>query len=112
MQPEAFFDDYGAMLIFGAGLFLVIFGLVMTVLERKLIVSRKQVTGVAGINSVICGGIIGCMGLAQWNAMIYGEETSLLPAFLFLAAAIAVYAVLCAVVKKADYPPEERYTKE
>ena len=40
------------------GIFVAVFGLVWTVLERKLVVSRKHVTGVSGFTSSMVGAVM------------------------------------------------------
>ena len=70
MQPERFLEQYGLWIGFGLGVFIAVFGLVMTVLERKLIVTRKAVVGYSGVNSTIVGGIIGVGCLYQITGSI------------------------------------------
>lgn len=89
----------------GIGVLVTLFGLVWTVLERKLIVSRKHVTGVSGFTSSMCGAVmIAGAGYAMTEKFI----CFVLP----LALVILAYSTICHFVPKKEYSPEERYTKE
>lgn len=85
--------------------FIGVFGLVMTVLERRLIVSRKHVTGVNGFTAMMVGA---CLTASS----VYITTDRILPAVCILALFIIAYALICRFVGMKEYPPEERYTKE
>lgn len=85
--------------------FIGVFGLVMTVLERKLIVSRKHVTGINGFTAMMVGA---CLTASS----VYKTTDRILPAVCVLALFIVAYALICRFVEKKEYPSEELYTKE
>ena len=90
---------------FGIGIFVALFGFIWTVLERKLIVSRKHVTGVSGFTSSMVGAVM-------IAGSVYAMTEEILYFALSLAVIILAYATICHFVPKKEYPPEERYTKE
>ncbi len=93
---------YAALIL---GIFCLVFSIVQTIYERKLIFSRKAVTGADGFSSAIISGIIGASGIQMLtNSYLY--------ALLFLAGSIAAYVITCFLVQKIEYPPEGRFTKE
>lgn len=87
------------------GAFVGITGLILTILERKLIVSRKHVTGVNGFTAVMVGS---CLTFAS----VYMTTGRIIPAACVFALFIIAYALICHFIEKKEYPPEERYTKE
>ena len=86
-------------------LFVGCFGLVWTVLERKLIVSRKHVTGTNGFTYTV-------VGACATAVCVYMTTDRIVPAACLLAAFIIAYALICCFVKKKEYSREEKYTKE
>ena len=102
---EDFFSNHYMLIGTSIGLLVGIFGLVWTVLERRLIVSRKHVTGVSGFTSAMVGALL-CAASA------YVATDRIIYFIIVIAAFIAVYALICRFVEKKEYPPEERYTKE
>ena len=74
-------------------------------LERKLIVSRKHVTGVSGFTSTMVGAV-----------MIAGSLYAMTEKVIWFALALAIiilaYATISHFVEKKEYNAEERYTKE
>ena len=90
---------------FGIGIFVALFGLIWTVLERKLIVSRKHVTGVSGFTSSMVGAVM-------IAGSVYAMTEEIMYFVLALAIVILAYATICHFVPKKEYSPEERYTKE
>lgn len=89
----------------GISLFVGIFGLVWTVLERKLIVSRKHVTGTNGFTYTMVGACVTAVS-------VYMTTDRIAPAACILVAFIIAYALICHFVEKKEYSEEERYTKE
>ena len=87
------------------GIFVAMFGLIWTVLERKLIVSRKHVTGVSGFTSTMVGAVM-------IAGSLYAMTEKVLYFVLGLAVVILAYATICHFVEKKEYSAEERYTKE
>ena len=87
------------------GIFVALFGLIWTVLERKLIVSRKHVTGVSGFTSTMVGAVMTAGSL-------YAMTEEILYFILALAVVILAYATICHFVEKKEYSADERYTKE
>ena len=87
------------------GIFVALFGLIWTVLERKLIVSRKHVTGVSGFTSSMVGAVM-------IAGSFYAMTEEILYFILPLAVVILAYATICHFVEKKEYNDEERYTKE
>ena len=87
------------------GVFVTAFGLISTVLERKLIFSRKHVTGVSGFTSIMVGAVM-VAGSA------YAVTEKVIYFFLVLVIVIAAYWAVCHFVEKKEYPFEDRYTKE
>lgn len=86
-------------------LFVGFFGLVWTVLERKLIVSRKHVTGTNGFTYTIVGACVAATS-------VYMTTGRIAPAACILVAFIIAYALICHFVEKKEYSEKERYTKE
>lgn len=82
-----------------------IFGLIRLVWERKLIISRKVVTGTNGFSATVFGCIVGVGGLWQLTH-------NYILAAIYLLIMSAVYIAICFFVKKKEYPEEERFTKE
>lgn len=93
------------MLLYILAVILPVFGLVRLVWERKLKVSRKVVSGTSAFYSTLVGCMIGAIGL--WT--VTGNYICVA---IYLTVIIVCYAVICAVVKKKEYPEEERFTKE
>lgn len=93
------------LLMYILAMILPVFGLVRLVWERRLEVSRKAVTGTNAFSSTVLGCIVGTGAL--W--MLTG---SYIYTAVYLALIIISYAVICVVVKKKEYPEEERFTKE
>ena len=87
------------------GIFVALFGLIWTVLERKMIVSRKHVTGVSGFTSTMVGAVM-------IAGSLYAMTEKILYFILALAVVILAYATICHFVVKKEYSTEERYTKE
>lgn len=87
------------------GVFVALFGLIWTVLERKLIVSRKHVTGVSGFTSTMVGAVM-------IAGSFYAMTEEILYFILPLAVVILAYATICHFVEKKEYSAEERYKKE
>lgn len=87
------------------GIFVALFGLIWTVLERKLIVSRKHVTGVSGFTSTMVGAVM-------IAGSLYAMTEKILHFILALAVVVLAYATICHFVVKKEYSTEERYTKE
>ena len=87
------------------GIFVALFGLIWTVLERKLIVSRKHVTGVSGFTSTMVGAVM-------IAGSLYAMTEKVMYFMLALAVVILAYATICHFVEKREYSAEERYTKE
>jgi ABC-type methionine transport system permease subunit len=102
IDMSEFFKTNGLFIL---GLLFSIWGIVMTILERKLIFTRKAVTGINGLTVTVMGGIIGAGGL--W---VMTEKYSY--AVIYAIALAVVYIIICCVVKKKEYPDEERFTKE
>lgn len=92
-------------IIFIVGIICTVFGIVRTVWERKLIISRKVVTGTNGFSATVVGGLAGAAGLWQ-------VTESYLYAGIYLLLTAAAYIMVCIFVKKKEYPAEERFTKE
>lgn len=88
-------------LLYMFALILPAFGLARLVWERKLEVSRKAVTGTNAFSSTVLGGIVGTGAL--WK---------LTGSYIYAAIIVVCYGVICVVVKKKEYPEEERFTKE
>ena len=74
-------------------------------LERKLIVSRKHVTGVSGFTSTMVGAVM-------IAGSLYAMTEKVIWFVLALAVIILAYATICYFVEKKEYNAEERYTKE
>ena len=87
------------------GIFVAVFGLVWTVLERKLVVSRKHVTGVSGFTSSMVGAVM-------IAGSLYAMTEKVIWFVLALAVIILAYATICHFVEKKEYSAGERYTKE
>lgn len=87
------------------GIFVALFGLIWTVLERKLIVSRKHVTGVSGFTSMMVGAVM-------IAGSLYAMTEKILSFILALAVVVLAYVAICYFVEKKEYSAEERYTKE
>ena len=87
------------------GIIVALFGLTWTVLERKLIVSRKHVTGVSGFTSAMVGAVM-------IAGSIYAMTENVLYFMLALAVVILAYATICHFVEKKEYSAEERFIKE
>ena len=87
------------------GIFVALFGLIWTVLERKLIVSRKHVTGVSGFTSTMVGAVM-------IAGSLYAMTETILHFIRALAVVVLAYATICHFVVKKEYSTEERYTKE
>ena len=87
------------------GIFVALFGLIWTVLERKLIVSRKHVTGVSGFTSTMVGAVM-------IAGSLYVITEKILHFILALAVVVLAYATICHFVVKKEYSTKERYTKE
>lgn len=81
------------------------FGLIRLVCERKLIISRKTVTGTDAFSTTMLGCILGADG--SWQL----AHNYILTA-IYLLVIIAAYAAICFFVKKEEYPEKERFTKE
>lgn len=81
------------------------FGLIRLFWERRLIMTRKAVTGTDGFSATVIGTLAGIAGLWQiTDNYIY--------AAVYLAAVTAAYILICVFVPKKEYPPEKRFTKE
>jgi hypothetical protein len=93
------------MILFILGLLLSVWGIVMTILERRLIFTRKAVTGINGLTVTVFGGIIGAGG--SWVI----SEKVLFPV-IYAVVLLVAYILVCCVVKKKEYPDEEHFTKE
>ena len=102
---EALLQEHHMVIGLIIGSLITLFGLVWTILERKLIVSRKHVTGVSGFTSTMVGALI-CAGAAYYDT---GSGLFFALTLIFI---IVIYALICCTVKKKEYSPEERYTKE
>ena len=89
----------------GIGIIVALFGLIWTVLERKLIVSRKHVTGVSGFTSAMVGAVM-------IAGSIYAMTENVLYFMMSLAVVILAYATICHFVEKKEYSAEERFIKE
>ena len=89
----------------GIGIIVALFGLIWTVLERKLIVSRKHVTGVSGFTAAMVGAVM-------IAGSIYAMTENVLYFMLALAVVILAYATICHFVEKKEYSAEERFIKE
>ena len=87
------------------GIFVAVFGLIWTALERKLVVSRKHVTGVSGFTSSMVGAVM-------IAGSLYAMTEKVIWFVLALAVIILAYAAICGLVKKEEYLLEERYSKE
>ena len=87
------------------GIFVALFGLIWTVLKRKLIVSRKHVTGVSGFTSMMVGAVM-------IAGSLYAMTEKILSFILALAVVVLAYVAICHFVEKKEYSAEERYTKE
>ena len=105
MEIEALLEQYGPLLSLPLGGFLLLFGLVMTALERRLIVTRKVPAGWNGFTGTACGGIILALGLYQCTG-------SPLSPLLALAGALGAYLLLCRLVERKEYSEKDWYTKE
>ncbi len=92
-------------LLYMFAMILPAFGLVRLVWERKLEVSRKAVTGTNAFSSTVLGGIVGTGALWKLTG-------SYIYAAAYAAIIVVCYGVICVVVKKKEYPEEERFTKE
>ena len=92
-------------LLYMFAMILPAFGLVRLVWERKLEVSRKAVTGTNAFSSTVLGGIVGTGALWKLTG-------SYINAAVYAAVTVVCYGVFCAVLKKKEYPEEERFTKE
>jgi phosphotransferase system glucose/maltose/N-acetylglucosamine-specific IIC component len=93
------------MLFFIAGLLLSVWGIVMTILERRLIFTRKAVTGINGLTVTVMGGIFGAGGLWVLTEKYYAP-------IVYAVVLLVVYIIICCAVKKKEYPEDERFTKE
>jgi ABC-type methionine transport system permease subunit len=99
---RVFFETNGLFIL---GLLFSIWGIVMTALERKLIFTRKAVTGINGFTVTVMGGIIGAGGLWVMTEKYYYPV-------IYSIALVAAYIIICCAVKMKEYPDEERFTKE
>ena len=52
---EEFLANHGVTILTGIGIFGIFFGIILTILERKLIVTRKPVAGCNGFSSAMYG---------------------------------------------------------
>lgn len=93
------------ILPFILGLLISIFGLVLTVLERKLIVTRKAVVGQNAFSITVVGCILGTGGT-------YMLTENYILAGIYALIVLVIYKLICYKVKKVEYPEEERFTKE
>lgn len=82
-----------------------VFGLIRTVWERKLIITRKCVSGTDGFSTTMIGTIVGTAALWQMKG-------SYIYSILYVSSIIIAYILACILVKKEEYPEEERFTKE
>lgn len=82
-----------------------VFGLIRLVWERKLIISRKVVSGTDSFYTTTIGCIVGTGGLWELTG-------SYICAAAYLSVIIAAYIAICVLVKKKEYPEQERFTKE
>ena len=92
-------------LLYMFAMILPVFGLARLVQERKLEVSRKAVTGTNAFSSTVLGGIVGTGALWKLTG-------SYIYAAVYAAIIVVCYGGICVVVKKKEYPEEERFTKE
>lgn len=99
---EEFIELYVCLILGTAG---SVFGLVLTILERRLVVTRKPVAGSSGFSVTIFGGIVGAIGMWQVTDNYYYMG-------LYLLIVIIAYVIICALVKKKEYPEEEQFKKE
>ncbi len=81
------------------------FGLIREVWERKLIITRKCVSGTNGFSATVIGTLAGISGLWQLNA-------SYIYIVMYTFLIITAYIIICILVKKEEYPESERFTKE
>lgn len=94
-----------SILPFILGLFISIFGLVLTVLERKLIVTRKAVVGQNAFSITVFGCVLGTGGT-------YMLTENYILAGVYALIVLIIYIIICRIVKKVEYPEKERFTKE
>ena len=102
---EHFFTDHAYVIGLSVSLFVGLFGLAWTMLERKLIVSRKHVTGTNGFTYTVVGACAAAVS-------VYVMKGSIVAAAMILAVFIAAYSLICRFIEKKEYPQEDRYTKE
>ena len=81
------------------GIFVALFGLIWTVLERKLIVSRKHVTGVSGFTSTMVGAVM-------IAGSLYAMTEKVMYFMLALAVVILAHATICHFAEKKEYSAE------
>lgn len=102
---EAFFVQHGEDIVLWLGIFGVVFGLVLTILERKLVVTRKPVAGCSGFSTMMLGCTVtaGCLWLKTENLFYF---------IAVIAGSLVLHAIVCLLVEKKEYPLNERFTKE
>ena len=93
------------LLLYILAVILPVFGLVRLVWERKLEISRKVVSGTSAFYATVVGSIAGI-------SVLWFLTGNVIYVTIYLTVIIVCYAVICAVVKKKEYPEEERFTKE
>ena len=102
---DAFFNQYGGFILLGIGTVGTIFGLILTILERRLLVTRKPVAGTDGFAVTMYG----CVAAAL---SIWVMTENLLYSGLAIAVGVVLYVIICFAVHKKEYPSSERFKKE
>lgn len=82
-----------------------VFGLIRTVWERRLIITRKCVSGTDGFSTTMIGTIVRTAALWQMKG-------SYIYSIIYVSVIITMYILIGILVKKEEYPEEERFTKE
>lgn len=97
--------NMGVKLLCILGVICPVYGFIMTICERKLILTRKVVTGINSFTITVYCTIIGAMSLWQ-------IKSNYIYTALYLLVIITVYILICIIVKKEEYPDGERFKKE